>query len=121
MRPSRSRLGERPNGTVMDVSEGAILLGGYAAKQCPVRTQLDFGPAPAAWIPAAEDQARLDAGIRFEAEVFAELRARHPSAVLIDPDAGRQDGTDHLGDHIRQQLFGREAPADHQPERHGRV
>lgn len=89
MRPSRSRPGKRSS--AMGVSEGAILLGGYAAKQCPVRTQLDFGPTPAVWVPAPEDQARLDAGIAFEAEVFAELRARHPGAVLVDPDADRQE------------------------------
>ncbi|MNJ67015.1 hypothetical protein D3C77_631470 [compost metagenome] len=32
-----------------------------------------------------------------------------------------QNGADHLGDHVGQQLFGREAPAHHQPERHGGV
>jgi predicted RecB family nuclease len=75
----------------MTGTDGAILLGGYAAKQCPVRTQNDFGPEPAEWIPAPEDQARLDAGIRFEAEVFADLLRRHPAAVQIDPDTRRQD------------------------------
>ncbi|MFN8090476.1 MAG: ribonuclease H-like domain-containing protein [Mycobacterium sp.] len=73
----------------MTVREGPILLGGYAAKQCPVRTQLDFGPAPAEWVPAPEDQARLDAGVDFEAEVFADLLRRHPGAVLVDPAADR--------------------------------
>lgn len=73
---------------------GAILLGGYAAKWCPVRTQHDFGPAPAEWVPAPEDQARLDAGLAFEAEVFTDLRRRHPAAVLVDPTASRQDAID---------------------------
>lgn len=75
----------------MSGTEETILLGGYAAKQCPVRTQNDFGPAPAEWVPAPEDQARLDAGIAFEAEVFADLLSLHPSAVYVDPDAGRQE------------------------------
>jgi len=73
----------------MPGTQGTILLGGYAAKQCPVRTQFDFGPDPAQWIPAPEDQARLDAGVAFEAEVFTDLLGRHPAAVLVDPRADR--------------------------------
>lgn len=61
-----------------------VLLGGYAAKQCPVRTQHDFGPEPLAWVPGEQDQARLDAGIAFEAAVFTTLSAAHPDAVLVD-------------------------------------
>lgn len=66
-----------------------ILLGGYAAKQCPVRTFHDFGPRPMRWEPGPEDQARLDAGIEFEAEVFAALIAANPSAVWVDPGLRR--------------------------------
>ena len=75
-----------------------ILLGGYAAKQCPVRTHNDFAPvvpAPECATPA-ELQALFDAGRQFEDEVFAELLRLHPgSAVLVDsrsrgPDAIRQ-------------------------------
>lgn len=61
-----------------------VLLGGYAAKQCPVRTQHDFGPEPLAWVPGQEDQTRLDAGIAFETTVFATLTTAHPDAALID-------------------------------------
>ncbi|OBG21629.1 hypothetical protein A5768_26370 [Mycolicibacterium fortuitum] len=77
--------------TATGAGDEPILLGGYAAKQCPVRTQLDFGPAPLKWDPAPEDQARLDAGIKFEAEVFAELVGLHPGAVVIDPGLTRDE------------------------------
>ncbi|MBX9918651.1 MAG: recombinase RecB, partial [Mycolicibacterium frederiksbergense] len=70
-----------------------VLLGGYAAKQCPVRTQHDFGPHPLTWVPEAEEQARLDAGIDFEADVFARLIAAHPGTVHIDAALRRQDAT----------------------------
>lgn len=65
-------------------ADGAVLLGGYAAKQCPVRTQHDFGPHPQTWVPDAEDKARLDAGIAYEAEIFTALTDTHPGAVVID-------------------------------------
>ena len=64
-----------------------IVLGGYAAKQCPVRTHNDFAPLvpKAEWVPSDEVQADLDAGREFEAEVFAELVRIHPdTAVLVD-------------------------------------
>jgi predicted RecB family nuclease len=66
-----------------------VLLGGYAAKQCPVRTHNDFTPLVPVpeWVPSAELQALFDAGRQFEAEVFAELVGIHPdTAELIDPD-----------------------------------
>jgi hypothetical protein len=65
-----------------------VLLGGYAAKQCPVRTHNDFAPLVPVpeWVPSAELQALFDAGRQFEAEVFAELVRLHPdTAELIDP------------------------------------
>lgn len=74
-----------------------ILLGGYAAKQCPVRTQNDFSPVVPAveWVPSAEVQANLDAGRQFEDEVFAELLRIHPdAAVLIDPRLRHTDAVD---------------------------
>ena len=54
-----------------------VLLGGYAAKQCPVRVQNDFLPLVPTlkWVPSPEDQARLDAGIAFERNVFEDLAA----------------------------------------------
>ena len=66
-----------------------VLLGGYAAKQCPVRTHNDFTPLVPVpeWVPSAELQALFDAGRQFEAEVFAELvRIHRDTAELIDPD-----------------------------------
>lgn len=65
-----------------------ILLGGYAAKQCSVRTHNDFAPVvpTVQWVPSPEVQADLDAGRQFEAEVFDELLRMHPStAFLVDP------------------------------------
>ena len=69
--------------------ERPIVLGGYAAKRCPVRTQNDFSPVVPApdWVPSAELQGLFDAGRQFEAEMFAELLDIHPTtAVLLDPD-----------------------------------
>ena len=70
-----------------------VLLGGYAAKHCPVRVHNDFSPAVPTlqWEPSPEDQLRLDAGIAFEAAVFARLRALHPNCVLIGADLRRGD------------------------------
>lgn len=68
-----------------------ILLGGYAAKQCAVRTQNDHLPIARKWVPSSEDQARLDAGIAFEDEVFAQLVALHPAAVCIESQMRREE------------------------------
>ena len=72
---------------------GPILLGGYAAKQCPVRVQNDFLQLVPTlrWVPSLEDQARLDAGIAFEAEVFEDLAAISPAAVAVDSALGKAD------------------------------
>lgn len=68
-------------------SRGAVLLGGYAAKQCPVRTQIDFHPligkVAREWTP--EEQARFEAGRLFEDTVFDRIRSLRPDAVLVDP------------------------------------
>lgn len=62
-----------------------VLLGGYAAKQCPVRVQNDFSPQVPTlkWVPSAEDEARLEAGNAFEARIFLHLRDIHPEAVVV--------------------------------------
>jgi predicted RecB family nuclease len=73
-----------------------ILLGGYAAKQCPVRTHNAFSPMVPApeWVPSAELQALFAGGREFEAEIFAELLAIHPTtAVLVDPALRGDDAT----------------------------
>jgi predicted RecB family nuclease len=72
-------------------SSTPVLLGGYAAKQCAVRTQNDHLPIARRWIPSPEDQVRLDAGIAFEEEIFARLLALQPAAVIIDPQCGRDE------------------------------
>lgn len=70
-----------------------ILLGGYAAKQCPVRTHNHFAPLvpKVEWVPSAEVQADLDAGQQFEAEVFAELLRIHPTTALLLDSGLRKD------------------------------
>jgi predicted RecB family nuclease len=65
-----------------------VLLGGYAAKQCPVRTHNHFAPLvpEPEWVTPPELQALFDAGRQFEAEVFAELvRIHAETATVIDP------------------------------------
>ena len=71
----------------------SVLLGGYAAKRCPVRVHNDFSPAVQTleWVPSQEDQARLDAGRAFEAAVFAQLTALHSDCVLVDSDLQHVD------------------------------
>jgi len=82
----------RDDGVVTEVQE-PILLGGYAAKQCPVRVQNDFLPLVQTlkWVPSPEDQARLDAGIAFEQSVFDDLVVIHPTAVVVDPQLSKAD------------------------------
>lgn len=75
-------------------SQRPILLGGYAAKRCPVRTHNDFAPLipKVEWVPSAEVQANLDAGQQFEAEVFAELLGiPSATAVLVDSNLRKGD------------------------------
>ena len=65
-----------------------VVLGGYAAKQCPVRTHNRFAPLvpDPEWVPPAELQELFDAGRQFEVEVFAELgRIHRGAAEVIDP------------------------------------
>lgn len=70
-----------------------VLLGGYAAKQCPVRTQIEFHPliekVAREW--SAEEQSRFEAGQVFENAVFERLRELHPDSVLISPELRRAD------------------------------
>jgi predicted RecB family nuclease len=70
-----------------------VLLGGYAAKRCPVRVHNDYSPAvqTLVWVPSPEDQARLDAGEAFESAVFTQLTALHPDCVRVDPALAKQD------------------------------
>ena len=68
--------------------EKPVLLGGYAAKQCPVRTHNNYAPTvpDPEWVVPAELQDLFDAGRQFEAEVFAELIRIHPeTAEMVDP------------------------------------
>ncbi len=58
--------------------------GGYVAKFCPLRVQYDqFPPGGFEEVPADEaTQARMQRGIDFEAEVFAELERLHGTNAL---------------------------------------
>jgi predicted RecB family nuclease len=71
----------------------SVLLGGYAAKRCPVRVHNDFSPAVQTqkWEPSPEDRIRLEAGNAFEAAVFAELTALHDNCVFIEPGLRKED------------------------------
>jgi predicted RecB family nuclease len=71
--------------------KSGYLLGGYAAKQCPRRLELDCDPnapverrAP----PPLEAMRRMEEGNRFEAEIAEHLRAAFPGdeAVFLDGD-----------------------------------
>jgi hypothetical protein len=77
---------------VADTQE-PVLLGGYAAKRCPVRVQNDFLPLVERlqWIPSPEDQARIDAGNAFEQAVFEDLTEIHPGAVRVDRELRKAD------------------------------
>ena len=68
-----------------------IVLGGYAAKRCPVRTHNQFSPAVPApeWVPPADLQALFDAGRRFESEMFSKLLDIHANtAIMVEPYLG---------------------------------
>jgi predicted RecB family nuclease len=60
--------------------------GGYIAKQCPVVAHLRFDPTNNAEpnpYPEALER-RFEAGRLFETEIFTELSALHPEAVVLD-------------------------------------
>lgn len=68
------------------------LQGGYVAKQCPVVAHLANDPTlDVVPLVRAEDvQLRMDRGVKFEAEIFAELTALHPEATRVDRAASRE-------------------------------
>jgi predicted RecB family nuclease len=84
-------------GTEGAATATVVRLGAYAARGCAVRTQWDVvqpcEPAPDG--PFRVELARK--GVAFEGEVFAELRALHDDAVVIDhdlPSTQREAATD---------------------------
>ena len=75
----------------MSIRGGVILLGGYEATRCPVKTWWDHSPGT--WVPWEPDEAtqrRLDAGNDFEERVFADIAATHGTdAVAVGGQRGR--------------------------------
>ena len=69
---------------------GLPLLGGYAAKQCPRRVHNDNDPTvpQVEYVVPDELQARFDAGIAFEAKVFAAFEAALGDGCVSVPDGG---------------------------------
>ncbi len=70
-----------------------VVLDGYAAKQCPVRIHNNFSPLVLTLkeVRSEEQQAVIDAGNAFEAEIFAGLLKIHPTAVLVDGKLRREE------------------------------
>ena len=77
----------------MTVAGDPPLLHGYAAKQCPVLIHNNFSPSVLTLqeVRSEEQQATVDAGNAFEAEIFADLLKIHPTAVLVDPRLGKYE------------------------------
>jgi predicted RecB family nuclease len=77
---------------VTDASDH-VVLDAYAAKQCPVRTHNDFSPSVLTLkeVRSEEQQAVIDAGNTFEAEMFINLLKLHPTAVLVDGKSSRDE------------------------------
>ena len=71
----------------MTVAGNPVVLNSYAAKQCPVRIHNYFSPSVLTLteVRSEEQQATVEAGNAFEAEIFADLLKIHPAAVLVDP------------------------------------
>ncbi|MDF1596006.1 MAG: TM0106 family RecB-like putative nuclease [Acidimicrobiia bacterium] len=67
--------------------------GGYIAKQCPVVAHLANDPTiDVVLIERPDDvQLRMDRGIEFEVQIFAELSKLHPEATIVDRDSSRAD------------------------------
>jgi predicted RecB family nuclease len=63
-----------------------VLLTGYAAKRCARRIHNEWDPAieQVEWEVPPEVQMRFDAGIAFEATIFAELKAALPAGSWVD-------------------------------------
>lgn len=99
-----------------DVREGFAPLGAYAARSCPVATQWDI-VRPAEPAPASAFFASLgEAGISFEAAVFAELADSHPSVTWIGEDVRRSERvvlTSEAMDAGMALILGARLPVDH--------
>lgn len=78
--------------------------GGYVAKQCPVRAQWDVirpcEPAP----PPPALARRLDAGVRFEADVVRTLLDRHGAAAAVIAPADPADRDASKAERVTQTL-----------------
>jgi len=102
-----------------------VLLGGYAAKRCPVRVHNDYSPAvpTVQWEPPPEDQARFEAGLAFEIKVFAAIVAAVPGAVVVDQWLRKTEAieaTTRAMDESVPVILGGWLPDDHEGGRTGR-
>ena len=77
----------------MTLAGDPLLLDGYAAKQCPVLIHNKFSPLVVTLkeVRSEEQQAIVDAGKAFEAEIFTDLLKVHPTAALVDPRLGKYE------------------------------
>jgi predicted RecB family nuclease len=77
----------------VDGAGDPIVLDGYAAKRCPVRIHNNFAPLVLTLneVRSEEQQAIIDAGNTFEAEIIADLLKIHPDAVLVNRSLSRDE------------------------------
>ncbi len=98
--------------------------GGYIAKQCPVVAHLSNDPTiEVVPVERPQDaQLRMDRGVEFESEIFAELAALHADAVMIDRDldrTGRESRTATAMQEGTMLIIGGRLPGDEDGKRVG--
>ncbi len=101
-------------GTRFDVSE-VPPQGGYVAKRCPVRAQLDVLRPGKPLAPSQVAEQRMAQGRAFEAEVVSALTLLHPDAVVIDQAwslQAREDVTARAMAERAHLIVGARLPAD---------
>jgi len=98
------------------------LQGGYVAKRCPVRAQLDVLRPTEPLAASAVAERRMARGRAFEVEVVAALVALQPDAVIINPRLERQSREDATAQAMAEGaplVLGGRLPADQAGRRVG--